>query len=69
MMRMFKIVEVAWIVVAVISALEMIKLWGSGDTKFWIFAGAMVLAIFMFFFRRKQRQRFERYKQEHPEDK
>ncbi len=69
MMRMFKIVEVAWIVVAVVSALELIKLWGSGDTKFWLFAGAMAVAIFMFFFRRKQRQRYERYQQEQPEDK
>ncbi len=68
MMKMIKIVEIAWIVVAVISALELVRLWGSGDVKFWYFLGFMVVAIFMFFFRRRQRQRMERYKREHPED-
>ncbi|MGB0176018.1 MAG: hypothetical protein ACPF9D_02555 [Owenweeksia sp.] len=65
---MFKIVEVAWIVVAVISALELVRLWGSGDVKFWYFLGFMAFAVFMFFFRRRQRQRMERYKREHPEE-
>lgn len=65
---MIKIVEIAWIVVAVISALELVRLWGSGDVKFWYFLGFMVVAVFMFFFRRRQRQRMERYKREHPED-
>lgn len=62
MMKMIKIVEVAWIIVAVISGLELIKLWGSGDVKFWYFLGFMLVAIFMFFFRRKQRKRMERIK-------
>ncbi len=68
MMKIFKIVEVAWIVVAVISGLELIRLWGSGQVKFWYFLGFMVVAIFMFFFRRRQRQRMERYKREHPKE-
>lgn len=59
MRRMLKFVEVAWIVIAIISLLELVRLWGTYDTKFWIFLGCMVMAVFMFFFRRKQRVRYE----------
>lgn len=59
MMRMIKIVEIGWIVVAVISAMEIIRLWGKGDRTFWMFTGAFVVAVLMFFFRRRQRLRME----------
>lgn len=59
MIKMLKVVEVAWIVVAIISAGELVYMWGTFDTKFWVFLGFMVIAVFMFFFRRRQRQRYE----------
>lgn len=59
MNKMFKVVEIAWIVVAVLSAIEVYRLWGTFDQKFFIFLGFMVVAVVMFFFRRKQRQRLE----------
>lgn len=66
---MLKFVEVAWIIIAVISAVELYRMWGTFDQKFWIFFGFMVLAVFMFFFRRRQRQRYEASLEEKREEK
>ncbi len=66
MNKMLKFVEIAWIVIAVISLVELIRLWGTFDTKFWMFLGFMVVAIFMFFFRRKQRLRYEESRRNNP---
>lgn len=45
--------------IAAIAAYEVYDLWGTFDSKFWIFVGFAVMAVFMFFFRKKQRQKFE----------
>jgi hypothetical protein len=58
---MLKIVEIAWIVVAVISLIEIVRLWGTFDKTFFIFVGSMCLASFMYYFRRKQRLKYENY--------
>lgn len=64
MLKMMKIVEVAWVVVALICIYELFREWDQpGDVK-WYFAGGLVVAGFMFFFRRKQRQRYERLQRE-----
>ncbi len=60
MKKMLRFVEVAWIVVSVISAVELFRRWPSTDKSFWIFLGFMILAIVMFFVRRKQRRAYER---------
>jgi hypothetical protein len=59
---MLKIVEIAWIVIAVISAVELYRMWPVVDQKFYIFLGFMILAVVMFFVRRRQRLRYEERK-------
>ncbi|AEV31106.1 hypothetical protein [Owenweeksia hongkongensis] len=59
MSKAFRLVEILWLVVAATSAFEVYDLWGTFDTKFWVFVGFMVFGVFMFFFRKKQRQKFE----------
>ncbi len=61
MNRMLKVVEIAWIVVAVISLIEIIRLWGTFDTTFFMFVGSLSVGIFMFYFRRRQRLKYENY--------
>lgn len=62
---MLRVVEIAWVVIAIISAIEVYRMWPEVDNKFWIFTGFMVLAVVMFFVRRRQRLRYqERKKQE-----
>ncbi len=56
---MLRVVEIAWIIVAVISATELYRMWPNLDQKFYVFLGFMVLAVVMFFIRRKQRLRYE----------
>lgn len=55
---MLKIVELAWIVVAVLSAVELFRLWPIIDQRFYVFLGFMILAVVMFFIRRRQRLRY-----------
>ncbi len=64
MLRMLKVVEITWIVMAVISAFEVVNLWNQPGDKKWYFLGFMVFAIFMFFFRRRYRLRYEKRKKE-----
>tara|TARA_R110002096_G_scaffold97514_1_gene217369 strand:+ start:339 stop:545 length:207 start_codon:yes stop_codon:yes gene_type:complete len=68
MNRMLKVVEIAWIVVAVISLIEIIRLWGTFDTTFFMFVGALCVGVFMFYFRRKQRIKYENYKKNKPQE-
>lgn len=56
---MLRIVEIAWIIIAVISAVELYRMWPNTDQKFYIFFGFMILAVVMFFIRRRQRIRHE----------
>ena len=58
MRKMLKIVELAWIVVAVLSAVELFRLWPIIDQRFYVFLGFMILAVVMFFIRRRQRLRY-----------
>jgi hypothetical protein len=54
-----KVIEIMWIVIAGVSLIELIRLWNTPGDKKWIFGAFMVLAIFMYWFRRKQRIRME----------
>jgi membrane protein implicated in regulation of membrane protease activity len=61
---MLRVVEIAWIVMAILSAFEVISLWDKpGNTK-WYFLAFVFFAIFMFFFRRRYRLRYEKRQQE-----
>lgn len=61
---MLKFVEYAWIIIAVISAIELYRMWDNFDKQFWLFFGFMLFAIFMFFLRRRQRQRYDARRRE-----
>ncbi len=56
---MMRIVEVAWVVVAAVCAYEVIDRWNDPGNAKWYFAGFLLVAGFMFFFRRNQRRRYE----------
>lgn len=69
MLRMMRIVEVAWVIVALVCIYELIfKIeWSDPGNAKWYFSGGLVVAVFMFFFRKKQRQRYERLAKEKEE--
>lgn len=64
MKKMLKAVEIGYIVVALISAFQIISTWGEFGMQFWFFAAALVLSTLMVFVRRSQRHRYERYLEE-----
>ncbi len=59
MNKMLRIVEIMWAVIAAVSAFEAYRLWGVEQQKALIFLAFLALAIFMFFFRRRTRKRYE----------
>lgn len=56
---MLKVVEVVWVIMAVVAAVQVVLLWGNFTTQFWVFTGFTVLAVIMFFVRRRQRRAYE----------
>lgn len=62
MNKLFKVVEIAWIVIAVVCLFEVIREWGSGKETTYYFAGFGAFAIVMFYIRRRQRLRYEAHK-------
>lgn len=56
MNRAMRFIEILWLAVAAVSVVEIVKSWGDWNTtlKFTLFLG---VAVFMYFFRRKNRIR------------
>ncbi|MCE2495969.1 MAG: hypothetical protein J4F31_05260 [Flavobacteriales bacterium] len=54
-----KVIEIMWVVIAAVSVVELVRLWNTPGNKKWIFGAFLVFAIFMYWFRRKQRIRME----------
>ncbi len=63
---MIKFVELGWIFVAIASLYQIITLWGTGGEKLFLFT--LPVAIAMFFLRRWQRRKMERFKQQQEGD-
>lgn len=61
MAKYFKIFEIGYLVLAIILIVESVLLWNSEPNKAYIFLALAVLAIFMYFFRKKYRKRFEKH--------
>ncbi len=61
MNKVGKIFEIGYLVMSVVFAFEAYAGWATAREKSYIFLILMVLAIFMFFFRRKTRIRREEY--------
>lgn len=59
-----KISEIAYIVMAVLSAYVIITNWNSDRDRAYLFVLFLVVAIFMFLFKRRFRRRFEKRNQE-----
>ena len=57
-MKLYKISEFLYAVIAIISIIEVITLWDIQRDKAYLFIGFAVLSIFMFLFRRKYRKKF-----------
>ncbi len=61
MAKYFKFFEIAYLVIAVLFTVESILRWNSEPNKAYIFLAFAVLAVFMYFFRKKYRKRFQKH--------
>lgn len=66
MNKMLRIAEVAYIVIFLISTVEVILMLNDGveGSRLWIFIGFSALSLAMFFIRRKQRKRMEQIREQ-----
>ncbi len=60
MTKYFKFFEIAYLIIAIVFAVETVLRWNSDRPKAYIFLFFSVLAVFMYFFRKKYRKRFEK---------
>ncbi|NAS31411.1 hypothetical protein GTQ40_10545 [Flavobacteriaceae bacterium R38] len=63
-MKLFKFFEILYLVVAVLSVIEVVTEWGANRNRAYMFLIFAVGAIIMFFFRRHYRKKFEARKKE-----
>ena len=61
MNKIGKIFEIGYLIIAVVFAVEAFNTWKSDGDRLYLYLIFMVLAVFMFFFRRKTRIRQEEY--------
>lgn len=61
-MKLYRISEVLYLVIAVISLFEAYKLWSIRPEKAYLFLGFTALAVFMYFFRKRYREKFNNRK-------
>jgi positive regulator of sigma E activity len=59
MAKYFKFFEIAYLVIAIIFIVETFLRWNSDRNKAYIFLAFSIMAVFMYFFRKKYRKRFE----------
>ena len=62
-------VGIGYLVIAVILFVEAVLMWNDNREKSYIFLVLGVLAVFMYFFRKKYRKRFEQYEKNRPKKK
>lgn len=61
MTKYFKFFEIAYLIIAIVFIVETVLRWNSEPNKAYIFLAFAVLAVFMYFFRKKYRKRFEKH--------
>ena len=59
MMRFFRFFEYAYLVMGAFFLYEGIRIWNMERNRAYLFLGFTVVSIFMFFFKRRFRKRFE----------
>jgi len=64
MQRVFKIFEYGYLFIAVIFVIETVLNWNTNRERAYLFLGFSVLAIFMYFFKKRFRKRVENRKQQ-----
>jgi uncharacterized membrane protein YfcA len=64
MIRALRIVEIMWLVIAAVSAFELVARWNADRDKALIFGAFLILSIFMFFFRKRNRMKYEQRRKE-----
>ena len=58
-MKYFKLFEIAYLVIAVVSVYEVVVEWNADRSRAYLFLFFAVVSLFMFFFRRGFRKKFE----------
>ena len=61
MSKYFKFFEIAYLIIAVVFIIETVLRWNTERNKAYIFLAFSILAVFMYFFRKKYRKRFEKH--------
>jgi positive regulator of sigma E activity len=61
MAKYFKFFEIAYLIIAIVFIVETILRWNSDRNKAYIFMAFAVMAVFMYFFRKKYRKKFENH--------
>jgi len=59
MIKYFKIFEFAYLIIAVVFVVETVLNWNENRQKAYIYLAFSVLAVFMYFFRKKYRKKYE----------
>ncbi|HET8885880.1 MAG TPA: hypothetical protein VFM70_05955 [Salinimicrobium sp.] len=62
MMKFYKLIEYAYLAFALFFLIEAFRIWEAEENKAYLYLGFVVIAVFMFFFRRKFRRRQEKDK-------
>jgi O-antigen ligase len=58
-MKYFKIFEIAYLVIAIVSLYEVVVAWNEERNRAYMFLFFALFSLFMFFFRRNYRKKFE----------
>lgn len=61
-MKNSRISEILYLIIAVVSVIEAVKLWDLRPNKAYLYVGFAFLALFMYFFRSYYRKKFNRRK-------
>ena len=64
MVKFWKFFEYAYLVIAIIFIVEGVSRWSSDRNRAYLFIGFAILAVFMYFFRKRFRKRIEARKNE-----
>ncbi|MBT8317274.1 MAG: hypothetical protein HKP59_06585 [Lutibacter sp.] len=59
MNKIWKIFEYGYLIIAIVFIIETVIHFSEGDNKAYLFLGFSILAVFMYFFRKRYRKRFE----------
>jgi Na+/melibiose symporter-like transporter len=69
MLKMLRVVEVVWAGMAVYCLYEFVRLFNAEGDQKWGYGGFMLVSIFMFFFRRRTRRRYDKVQAERENSK